>query len=181
MNITYITGNPEKAKRFSAALGIELKHQAIDVPEIQSLSIDEVVEAKARSAFAIVGTPVVVEDTALVIESLGKLPGPFIKFFLDSMSLENICNMVAKDDRTAYSEVAFAYFDGTKCQIVKNRVPGTIAESPRGENGFGWDAIFIPDGLGMTAAELSPEKYEEYYPTHFKPFAQLRELLASLN
>ncbi len=182
MNCTYITGNPEKAKRFSRHLGMELAHQALDIPEIQSLSIDEVVEAKARSAFASLGSPVIVEDTALTFTALGQLPGTFIKFFLDSMSIEEITQLVPADNRTAYCEVAIAYYDGDRLEVAKSHVPGTIAEAPRGTGGFGWDAIFITDEHPhQTMAELSETEYETIYAKTIKPFTALRKILDSLS
>jgi len=48
-----------------------------------------------------------------------------------------------------------AVFDGREMRMGMGEVKGTIAESTRGENGFGWDVIFIPDGHDRTYAEMS--------------------------
>ncbi len=59
----------------------ELKTQAIDTPEIQSFSLEEIVKVKAEFAQKACGGPVVVEDVALHIAALGGFPGPFVKFW----------------------------------------------------------------------------------------------------
>ncbi|MEK7072991.1 MAG: non-canonical purine NTP pyrophosphatase, partial [Patescibacteria group bacterium] len=61
MKITLVTGNPKKAAEAALILtGVELEMRSLDVPEIQSYSLEEIVEAKARAAFALVQAPVLV-------------------------------------------------------------------------------------------------------------------------
>jgi len=79
--ITFITGNQKKADHLSRLIGMGVEHIKLDLDEIQSLSLREVVEHKARQAYEKVRKPVLVEDVALEFEEFGKLPGPFIKFF----------------------------------------------------------------------------------------------------
>ena len=73
-------------------LDLPLEHQKIDLDEIQSVSLEEVVEHKVRQAYEIAKRPVLVEDVALSFEALGGLPGPFVKFFVEAPNgLENLC------------------------------------------------------------------------------------------
>ena len=72
--------------------------------------------------------------------------------------------------------VFFGYYDGRRLELMHGELHGTIAEHPRGSNGFGWDAIFCPDGFdGKTRAELTPSD-----DATIKPFAAFRELLLSI-
>jgi len=70
----FVTGNPYKAEKLSEYLGIHLEHIKIDLDEIQSTSLHEIVEHKVKRAYEKTGKPVLVEDVGLEFEALGKLP-----------------------------------------------------------------------------------------------------------
>lgn len=89
--ITFITGNQKKAEYLEKYLGFPVAHEKIDLPEIQSLDLYEVVEYKVREAYKKIQSPVLVEDASLEFIALGRLPGTFIKFFLEEMSEETLC------------------------------------------------------------------------------------------
>jgi non-canonical purine NTP pyrophosphatase (RdgB/HAM1 family) len=158
-NITFITGNPSKADQLSRYLNIAMNHQAVDLPEIQSLDLLEIVEHKTREAFKIVQSPVLVEDTSLTFHALGKLPGPFIKWFLGELDNQGLCRLLdGYADRSATARVLFGYFDGHELKTFAGETKGTIADQPRGKNGFGWDPIFIPNGSQKTRAEMTQDE-----------------------
>ncbi|MFH2063300.1 MAG: non-canonical purine NTP pyrophosphatase [bacterium] len=155
-NLTFITGNPGKAKYLAGFFRLPVAHVKLDLPEIQSLDLLEVVEDKARRAFAEVGRPVLIEDVSLTFGSLGRLPGPFIKWFLEDLGNDGLCRLVdGLSDRRAWAEVAYAFCDAAGPRVFVGRTDGEIATEPRGETGFGWDAIFVPDGYDRTWAEMS--------------------------
>src|SRR5262249_52254269 len=58
-------------------------------------------------------------------------------------------------DRGATAACAIAYTDGGEIVATRGETRGTIASSPRGSNGFGWDTIFVPEGHTRTFAEMS--------------------------
>ena len=139
-----------------------IEHKNFDLPEIQSLSLQEVVEDKARRAFALAGKPVLIEDVSVVFNALGGLPGPLIKWFDRTLGNEGMCRLLdAYSDRGAITEVQFAYCDGEDVQIFSGEVKGTIAKEPRGDGGFGWDRIFIPDGHDKTRGEMGEEEWHD--------------------
>lgn len=163
---TFISGNQNKINYLSKSLGMTLDHQKIDLDEIQSADPRVVIEHKVRQAYALIQKPVLVEDTSLSFNALNKLPGPFVKFFVDAENgLENMCRMLdGFDDRSAYGSVIYGYFDGDNLQFFEGRLDGTIAQHPRGTGGYGWDRIFIPEGYnGLTRAELSHEEDIDSY------------------
>lgn len=177
----FVTGNQHKADHLAKLLGMPVRHQKIDVDEIQSPHLEEVAAHKARQAYEIVKKPVLVEDVALGFAALDGLPGPFIKFFVTvDGGLEKLCRMLdAFDTRQATGECVYAYYDGTHLELFHGRLDGKIATSPRGENGFGWDAVFCPDGYnGRTRAELNDEEYAAVY-MRIKPIDAVREFLQS--
>lgn len=160
--ITFITGNEKKSKYLSEFFHMEVNHLKLELPEIQSLDLREVVEDKVRRAYEVVKAPVLVEDVSLKFSALGELPGPLIKWFLESLGNEKICVMLDKlENREATAEVKYAYCDESGVEIFSGLVRGSIGESPRGGEGFGFDSIFIPDGQDKTWAEMtSQEKHD---------------------
>lgn len=178
----FITGNQHKADHLARLLDVPLEHMKIDLDEIQSADLGEVVAHKAKQAYAIAGRPVLVEDVALSFVALDGLPGPFVKFFVDSKDgLENMCRMLdGFDDRSARAECVFGYYDGVTLELMRGGMAGAIAVYPKGKGGFGWDKIFCPVGYdGKTRAELIVEQSDDVYQT-IKPIAQLRDFLAPM-
>lgn len=159
---TFITGNKSKAEQLSWHLGVNLSHQAVDVHEIQSVDLAEVVEYKARTAFELVDGPVLVEDTSLIFHALGRLPGPLVKWFLQELGNDGLCRVLdGYEDRTATASVLFGYYDGKDLTTFLGEAKGKIALEPRGEMGFGWDPVFIPAGYSKTWAEMSKEEQND--------------------
>jgi inosine triphosphate pyrophosphatase len=180
--ITFITGNQHKADYLSRMLGLPLKHRAVDLTEIQSTSLEEIVEHKVRQAYAVAKRPVLVEDVALEFTALGGLPGPFIKFFVEAPNgLENLCRMLdGFDDRSAVAACVFGYYDGEQIKLFRTELGGVIAKHPVGNGGFGWDKIFCSDDYGgRTRAELYTDEYVATYPT-IKPIDAVRQFLTTL-
>lgn len=179
--VVYVTGNPEKAANFSRHMGHEIRHHPADLDEIQTLDAAELIEHKARQAYAQLKEPVLVEDVTLTFDAWDGLPGPFVKFFVKhglDEGLSKMCRMLdGFDDRSAEASCTFGYYDGDRLELFKGSVRGEIAHEPKGENGFGFDRIFIPDDHGgKTAAELDEAGYDSYYVA-IKPFAAVRHFL----
>ncbi|MDP3948692.1 MAG: non-canonical purine NTP pyrophosphatase [bacterium] len=161
-SITFITGNAAKAKQLKWHLGRETLHKKLDLPEIQSLNLREIVERKAKDAYEIIKSPVLVEDTSLVFKALGKLPGPLIKWFYEELGNEGICRIFAgQRNKSFIAEVCFGLYDGKELKTFSGKVYGTVAAKPRGKSGFGWDPIFIPKGYKKTWGEMSTEEQKK--------------------
>jgi len=177
-DITFITGNQDKADYLERYLGFPIKHKKVQQDEIQSLDIREVVEHKARQAYAQIGSPVLVEDVSLEFKAFGRLPGTFIKFYVDEVPFETICRSLDKLSREALAKCVFAYFDGNLLEFIEGHLDGSIAQHPAGGNGYGWDKIFIPTGYSVTRAELTDDEYQKSY-LQIKRFDKLKAFLES--
>jgi non-canonical purine NTP pyrophosphatase (RdgB/HAM1 family) len=178
----FITGNQNKVDYLSRTLGIQLEHQKVELDEIQSPDPTVVIEHKVKQAYQLLGKPVLVEDTSLSFNSLDRLPGTFVKFFVEaSDGLESMCRMLdGFEDRSAYASAVYGFYDGETLKFFSGRLNGTIADHPKGSGGYGWDQIFIPEGYeGLTRAELSPEKDVESY-NKIRDFESLRAFLKTL-
>lgn len=176
--ITFITGNQKKADYLAKYLGFPVEHVKLDLDEIQSLDLKEIVEHKVRQAYEKIKKPVIVEDVSLEFAALGRLPGTFIKFFVDEVPFETICSMIDGKTRKATARCVFGYFDGQDLKLFEGGLDGEIATTPSGENGYGWDKIFIPQGYTMTRASLDEKDDQKTY-LQIKPFEKLKEFLES--
>lgn len=177
-DITFITGNQAKADYLAKYLDFPIKHVKVYLAEIQSLDLHEVVEHKVRQAYGHIQSPVLVEDVSLEFSAWGRLPGTFIRFFVDELPFETICRMLDGQNRAAVARCVFGYYDGDKITYIEGGLKGTIADHPAGENGFGWDKIFIPEGYSVTRACLNADDDKKTYAS-IKPFSELKEFLAS--
>lgn len=155
---TFVTSRAEKAAE-ARRLGVDLQCASLDLPEHQALDPAEVVEAKARAAFASLAGPVIVEDSGLAIRAWGGFPGALVKWLERSAGVAAIPRMLdAFSDRSAAAVCAIAWFDGADLVVARGESAGAIAPLPRGSGGFGWDSIFVPEGSGQTFAEMSGEQ-----------------------
>jgi non-canonical purine NTP pyrophosphatase (RdgB/HAM1 family) len=165
----FITSNASKVEQLGRHLGMQLQHKRADVPEVQSLSLAEVVEHKAKAAYDIVQAPVIVEDTALTLHALGKLPGPLVKWFFEELGNEGLCRLLdGHADRSATAATLFGYYDGKTLRTFYGETAGTIALHPQGKSDIGWDPVFIPQGHDKTWAEMTRE---ESAPTSMRRIA----------
>lgn len=153
LDLVVVTTNENKLAEINAILGTNHKISTIDVPEIQSLDLDKVVTHKAREAYRIIQKPVLVEDISFQIHALKGLPGPFVKFFLETIGTEGTARLCGKRTETTVT-AAIAIFDGKSLKIFKGQVEGTLSKKNRGLGGFGFDKIFIPQGYSQTYAEM---------------------------
>lgn len=177
-NVTFITGNQSKADYLARYLEHEVDHVKLDLDEIQSLDLEAIVEHKARQAYDQIKKPVLVEDVSLEFTALGRLPGPFIKWFLSELDLTTLISILDGKGKAAIGRCCFGYFDGQQLKLLQGFIKGKIADKPAGNNGFGWDKIFIPEGYDVTRAQLNDEDYRQVY-LQIRPFAKLKEFLDS--
>jgi non-canonical purine NTP pyrophosphatase (RdgB/HAM1 family) len=176
-DLVFVTGNDHKAKYFSKMVGFEVERVSLDLDEIQSLDLQEVIEHKVKQAYKVLKRPVIVEDTKLVFNALGALPGPFIKYFLDELGADGLCKLLnSYSDRSAVAGAAIAYYDGATLKIFENKYSGEIALKPKGESGFGWNRVFIPSGEKITLGEMTEEEFKKHYQK-IKPFKEIAEYL----
>ncbi|KMP10690.1 nucleoside triphosphatase [Candidatus Nitromaritima sp. SCGC AAA799-A02] len=176
--LKFVTGNADKVREASEILGHPLQQAAAAlVYEMQTNDSTELVMHKAKQAYDELKCPVLVEDSGLLFEAWNGLPGALIKWFEISVGCDGILKMLdGFDNREAAAVCITAVFDGREFRMGRGEVKGTVAESLRGENGFGWDVLFIPDGHDRTYAEMSPEEKNEISHRR-RAFEQLKKYL----
>lgn len=157
--ITLVTGNPHKLAElrqiFPASLN--LTSQKLELDEIQSLDLHEIVRHKLHQAYEQVKGPVIVEDVSAEVEELQGLPGPFVKFFEQTLG-RGALHKIAGDSRVRII-CAMGYYDGHDERIVDGIMEGRLVApdlDPQSE-GFGFDFEIIPDGYDKTVSQLGME------------------------
>jgi len=179
-DLVFVTSNLNKVREAEAVLGRTLDHRAVDLPEIQSLDLAEVVRAKAAAAWREIGRPVLVEDTGLELDGLGGFPGPLVRWLLTSVGAAGIGRVAhCFDDSRATARCLLCATDGTREILGEGVVEGRIAARPRGPGGFGWDSVFMPDNAGgRTYGEMSDEE-KNGISHRRRAFEALRKALAA--
>ncbi len=164
--ITFITGNKNKIRELSSVLGDTFVPMDIDLLEIQSLSFEDVIAEKLKEARKSVPLgAIMVEDSGYVFEGLGALPGPFSKFFLESLGCDGVYSLVSSlssTKATFHSHIGYMD-DSNNVTFFSGSISGTIV-SPQGVGGFGFDPLFIPDGYSKRFAEMTEEERQTIKP-----------------
>lgn len=157
--IVFATTNENKIKEASEILRIQIVPKDLNIDEVQTLDPLECVKKKAKAAYNLSKSPILVEDTSLFFKMWGKLPGVFIDYFMKSLGNEGLLKLLSNEkDRTALAQTSLCYYDGKKAVVAVGKIKGKVCLDTRGNNGFGWDPIFIPQGESKTFAEMTSEE-----------------------
>ena len=155
---TLVTGNPSKLSE-ARRLFPDLEAEELDLPEIQSLDLDEVLRAKGAEAYRRLDHPLIVEETGLELPALAGFPGPLVKWMLEAIGAEGIARLAAHEgDTRATARCALLYTDGERELSADGATSGHLVLPARGGHGFGWDPVFRPDRSEHTYGEMSPEE-----------------------
>lgn len=162
MKIYFVTGNKDKLRE-AQSMWSEIEGVEIDLDEIQEMDGKKIIEAKLKEAIKQKpGIPLIVEDQSLMIDGMNGLPGPFIKWFVKSMSLDGISKLAEiMGNKSSEARTIIGYADSLgKINYFEATIKGKIV-SPRGSIGWGWDYIFQPNGYDKTFAEMTMEEKNE--------------------
>ncbi|WP_372846020.1 XTP/dITP diphosphatase [Pontiella sp.] len=170
MKLVIATRNAHKLEEIHAIFdfqGLEVL-SAFDFPEIPEVvedadtfegnAIKKAVEiAKATGCWSLA------DDSGLEVEALGGAPGVYsARYAGEPCSYEAnneklLAELADKKDRSARFRTVIALSDpGGSAQTVSGECPGVIIDKQRGDHGFGYDPLFVPDGFSETFAELDP-------------------------
>lgn len=178
MNLHFVTSNKDKVREAEMVIGVTLNHTDLAVDEIQELDPVKIAEHKVKQAWEAVREPLFVWDLSIYIDCLNGFPGPLIKWFWTQVTLQKICEIAGFYNNFRISnEAILVYFDGKEVKKFTARTEGTIPREPRGDKGWGWDAIFVPQGSTKTFGEMEPDEVLQFR-SHRVVIEQLRDYLA---
>lgn len=164
-SLSICTTNAGKRREFERLLKLDLTAVAYDLDEIQSLDPRKVCRAKAAAAYAALGTPVLVDDSGFELGALNGFPGALVTWVIEaggSALLHRLLPPSADPSATAVTAIAFA--DATGVSVFADTLGGMVIAEPRGENGFGFDDVFIAQGEHRTLAEMSDAEKDAISP-----------------
>lgn len=161
--------NPGKIREIADLLGplgvqvLSAGDAGVAEPEETGNTFAENAELKARTSAEQAKLPALADDSGLAVHALGGDPGIYSarwagpeKDFRLAMEKVNAALGDSPDRRAEFvCALCLAWPDGER-RIYEGRVAGTLVWPPRGERGFGYDPIFIPDGHDITFGEMDP-------------------------
>ncbi|PFG31618.1 RdgB/HAM1 family non-canonical purine NTP pyrophosphatase [Paramicrobacterium agarici] len=175
LHVVLASHNAHKVAEFQRILARDVTGiiiEAFDGPEPveDGASFDENALIKARAAAAHTGRVALADDSGISVDIMGGAPGIFSARWSgtreDAANRRLLLAQLADIDdpnRAARFHCAIAIVDpvsGTE-NVARGEWPGRVAHAESGENGFGYDSIFIPEGLSVSSAELAPEHKNE--------------------
>jgi len=166
INLCFITGNQHKyleVKSIASEYGLNIEMCTAPKIEVQADSIEEVVLKSAILAYFFTGKPVLVEDAGLFIEALNGFPGPYSSYVYKTIGIQGILKLLeGVENRRACFKSAVAVVLENTIITSTGEVCGEISREPRGNQGFGFDPIFIPSGETRTFGEMSIQEKNRY-------------------
>lgn len=165
--IHFVTSNKGKLSEAQKVLepqNIEVKRLEMPYPEIQASSLREVAEFGIKWLLDKIEKEevkeVMIEDAGLFINSLNDFPGVYSAYVFKTIGFDGILKLMEREEnRRAHFESCVAYCNiGTEPLFFQGIAMGNITREPRGQGGFGYDPIFVPEGEEKTFAEMTTEE-----------------------
>jgi XTP/dITP diphosphohydrolase len=160
------SGKIKEIKAYLSDLGIEIfslldLHSFPDIAETGK-TFEENAFIKAKALFDIVKLPVLADDSGLEVDALSGAPGVYSARYAEhgASDSDNIRKLldelkdVQPDSRTARFKCIIVLYDGITKRSFEGACEGRINDSTRGDEGFGYDPVFVPNGYEKTFAEL---------------------------
>ena len=170
MKIVFATNNAHKLQEVQQVLGSEFELITLgdcgvteDIPENEP-TLEGNALAKARYIYQRTGYDCFADDTGLEVDALGGEPGVRSARYAtdghDDQANKRLLleRLEGKENREAQFRTAVALILGGEEYLFEGVVRGEITTSERGEGGFGYDPLFVPEGYDKTFAELSAEE-----------------------
>lgn len=167
MEVVLATSNPGKARESRAILegaGIQVSTVPLWLGEVETgTTFEENARLKAAAALRMIGRPVLAEDAGLEVDALHGLPGLHSARFAGPAATPDENNAkilrllagIPEADRTArYRIIAILLLPSGREFVGEGNLEGRIIDAPRGDAGFGYDPLFVPDGQDRTVAEM---------------------------
>ncbi|MDH2901130.1 MAG: RdgB/HAM1 family non-canonical purine NTP pyrophosphatase [archaeon] len=156
----FATGNEHKVAEANAVLSphkIKVKKlEGIEKLEIQHTNLEEI--AKTALTLIVPNTDklVLVEDSGLFVHELNGFPGPYSSYVFETLGVDGILKLL-NDSKSRKAEFRSSVSFGTKGKIFatfSSVSEGTLTTQAKGDNGFGFDPIFVPMWASKTFGQM---------------------------
>lgn len=170
----YITGNQNKkdiASKFLSKHGIKIKIKDLNLIEIQSNSLEEVILHKANDAFKKLKKPLFVNDHFWSINALNGFPGAYMKYINNWFTSEDLLILMSnKNNRSAKLKEAICYIDNKTTKIFLKEYDATVLYKKQGKGPAGLTTISLTKD-GVSIAKKLEKDVIATQPTIWKEFA----------
>ena len=155
------------------------------VPEFEIEEDGETFEENSLKKAEAIMKATVADDSGLMVDYLGGAPGVYSARFAgeecddeknNEKLLKHLEGLPAEDRKAKFVSVITLMFPDGNTIVARGECPGRIIETPTGENGFGYDPLFVPDGLSKTFAQLS-DKEKNSISHRARALEKLEEIL----
>lgn len=173
MKIYFASQNKNKIREISGLLPPGIEVSGID--DVTGVELEETGDTlehnalqKASFVAGVTGHAAFADDTGLEVEELNGAPGVISARYAgeeksaDANIKKLLTELAGKSNRKAQFRTVIAYVNGNEQHLFEGKVEGKIIESPRGNEGFGYDPVFVPDGNSKTFAEMSLEEKNQW-------------------
>lgn len=147
-------------------------------------SFEENAKIKAKEIYNKYKLPVIADDSGLVVEKLNGEPGIYSSRYSGENATDSANRKLLIEKLSSLPEphkakfvCAAVYFNGGEIHTAVGEVKGKIINEPRGNEGFGYDPLFIPDGFTMTMAELDA-KVKNKISHRYNAFNNLKKFIS---
>jgi XTP/dITP diphosphohydrolase len=192
MDLLLATRNSHKTREFADLLGSDLRIADLssrsDLPAVEETgrTFGENAALKAMSISRLMGEFVIADDSGLEVDALNGAPGVFSARYagMNATDADNLQKLLRELDgrtpaRARFRCVVALARSGELLRTFDGTVEGNIIDTPRGDRGFGYDPLFVPDGFTQTFAEL-PLAVKNSVSHRARAVAQLREFLRTI-
>ena len=171
MKFLIASNNAHKIKELNDilnALGVEtVKPKDLGIcceVEETGTTFEENAMLKAKNGYLLSSLPTIADDSGLAVDALNGRPGIYSARYAgedatDGQKIEKLLGELdGVKDRGAKFVSAVAFYCGDESFTVLGECKGSIATEPKGENGFGYDPVFVPEGYTESYAQISSEE-----------------------
>lgn len=191
MELIFASHNENKVSEIRAMLPgfVELKslndigyHTEI---EETGTTLEENSKIKAETIYKLTGKNVFADDTGLFVDALDGAPGVFSSRYAGTgVSEDNIIKLLkelkGKENRDAHFKTVICLINNGKTHFLEGRVDGIILKEKRGDDGFGYDPVFLPDNHELSFAEMDLNQKNKI-SHRYKAIQKLLEFISKHN
>lgn len=191
MELIFASHNENKVSEIRAMLPdfVELKslndigyHTEIDET---GTTIEENSKIKAETIYKLTGKNVFADDTGLFVDALDGAPGVFSSRYAGTGNSEdNIIKLLeeleGKENRNAHFKTVICLINNGKTHFLEGRVDGIILKEKRGDDGFGYDPVFLPENHELSFAEMDLNQKNKI-SHRYKAIQKLLDFIANLD
>ncbi len=158
--VVFVTGNGwrhDEAKRLLSGIDVHWARLTLEKPA-GATSLAEIASGRVRDAWRQLGVPCFTENTGLFLDEHDGAPGAAFKRQFLELGEQGFAARYGGS--AGHTRIALAYTaDGQNVQCFEGQNAGRLLHEPRGRAGYGWDALWVPDGYQHTLAELASAKF----------------------